>query len=224
MSARERAAVAFALISSSGCYDDEPSRSADVATADMRLYVVAEGTADATRLTIDVLGPGGNVELGGGDVLRAGPAGTPLRELDGETPQYEVDLTPGLAFVDVEIARDEPYDGARFALDLPGRADLVMPAVASRSQPLRIEWEPGAGTYTSIIQLGGDCFTQLVADAPTDPGSYVVQPGDLAVSAGTCAVTVTLTRTRNVTASAPPLSRVDGVVSQVMTATFESVP
>ncbi len=224
MSALHRAALALALLSPSGCYEEEPSRSADVATADMRLYIVAEGTADATRLTVDVLGPAGNVELVGGDVLRAGATGSPFRPSEEGALVYEAALSPGVVSVDVELARVAPHDSARFAIELPARAELLLPAVASRSQPLRIEWEPGPGTYTSIIHLGGDCFTQIVADAPTDPGSYVVQPDALEPSAESCVVTVTLTRTRNTTVSAPPLDRVDGVVSQVMSATFESRP
>lgn len=214
----------IALAALVACYDDDPSISADVATADMRLYINATGDDYATRVTIDVLGPVDRVKLGAGEVLLAGPAETGLRRLERKALVYEGLFSPGVTLVDVELARDEPYDSSQFTFELPAHAELVLPAVASRSQPLKIEWEPGLGGYLSVIQLGGVCFTEIIEDSPVDPGFYVVDPQDLEPSMGTCDVTVTLTRQASMQVPAPNLNRVDAMVSQSMTVTFQSVP
>lgn len=220
-----RAAFLLCLLpSATSCYEEEPTRSSDIATADIQAYVQLDGDKESTRLSIELLGPGSGVDLVGGDALLAGVRGataSPLAVVDGKATAV---LPPGISGVTFELRRPTPYESAAFTVDALPLDELVVPPVVSRAETLRIEWEPGNGSYYSSINVGGPCFTQIQRTSKVDPGFFTVQPEELTPSSETCIVSITLVRAADVNVPSRELLRADARLTQTMTATFESRP
>ena len=212
------------LLVLAACYEDDPTRSDDIATADIRAYVQLDGDGTSTRLAIDVNGPGGPVDFVGGDVLLAGVRGSALRAIPRVGDTHEQTFPVGIDAIAVELRRSDPYVNASFEVEALPRAALVAPQTASRSEPLRIEWQPGPGTYTSTISVEGDCFQAIQRSSPVDPGFFTVQPTDWTEAFGACPVTVTLTRSQSKEVPANGWSRVDARLTQTMSVTLEVTP
>lgn len=220
-----RAAFLLCLFSSAtACYEEEPTRSSDIATADIQAYVQLDGDKDATRLSIELLGPGSGLELVGGDALLAGVRGATASRLDVVDGKATAVLPPGISGVTFELRRPSLYESAVFTVDALPLDELVVPPVVSRAETLRIEWEPGNGSYYSSINVGGPCFTPIQRTSKVDPGFFTVQPDELTASSETCIVSITLIRATDVNVPSRELQRADARLTQTMTATFESRP
>lgn len=169
-----------------------------------------------------------SVTVAGGDrlLLTAGGVEEEMVPFDGD---YIEQIATSATDCAIVLARG---DGARITSEfpLPPPFALYAPAdPASLSAPFTFTWDADPGEHETRIEVSSPCFSLIQRSLTGDPGTYTIQPADLALStasyAGTCDVDVVVTRLWARGVIAAELSPSDPVfTSQVRTTRFSASP
>ncbi len=180
-----------------GCYDDDPTLSSDIATADMSVYFQIAGDASSLHVDLSFTGPGGHVIFDGGDEVRLlsnGEAQTATQTNDG----LRYNLDPHTDSLAVTLDRPEPWTSTDVSLPLPAYPDLQAAPSWVRSDPYLIRWNAeNEDGYSVQVLMQGDCLSSpLTVPVAVGTGKLIIYPSDLAGATDeACEVTITLSRT-----------------------------
>lgn len=207
----------------SGCYDDDPTQSSDIATADMAVYLQLTGDASSFLVDVSFTGPGGDVIFDGGDtplLLSHGEQQPPAHGGDGL--RFEVAPTDSLA---VKLERSPPWENGTVAVTLPAVPSLEAPPAWVRSKPYLITWHAeNEHSYTVQVSLAGECITPVVLPVAAGTGKLVVYPVDVEASTESCDVTIQLSRSTLANIGGTAFQNASATVQLAYTATVASSP
>ncbi|UQA62242.1 hypothetical protein [Polyangium aurulentum] len=191
--------LALLVACAAGCSDPEPApqpTTAELAPGEMTLSVELRSNGGLAQVFVELRDELSALALGGEDALFFSPVGGEEQRLVQFGDQYIGQTATNVTDFEVVLARG----GERFtgAATLPAPFALSAPlGPVSRAQPITVMWDDLADTYDTRLEVGGECLQYRITRVfETDPGTYDVQPADLAVNAGTlgCELTVEVTR------------------------------
>jgi hypothetical protein len=192
--------LAVLFVCAAGCSDPEPEPPATTAgrsPSEMKLSVELRSNGGLAQVFVALRREDiGALELDAADALFFAPVGGEEQELTKFDFRYIGQTTTTATDFEVVFARGAERFVATVALPLPFA--LSAPAgPVSRAQPITVTWDNVGDTYHKRLEVGGECLTYPIARAfETDPGTYDVQPADLAVKPGaaSCDLLVEVTR------------------------------
>jgi len=174
----------------------------------MRIVASVDDDGSAARIRVAVLGPTGEVSLGEDDELRLEAAGESvgLVLVDGDRPAYTAVSGSGVG--DYTLSLERTDDASLLGLLIGVPPPFTLSASGTMAEPLQLGWDAGEGSYTTVVEVSGDCIRPLFRELSVDTGAYSIAtaelsnlPGQLGVM---CALEVSLTR--RVTGESGPLS------------------
>jgi len=191
--------LALLVACAAGCSDPEPEpepTTAGLAPGEMTLSAELRSNGGLAQVFAALRDEIGVLALGGEDALFFSPVGGEEQRLVQFGDQYIGQTISSATNFQVVLARGgERFTGAAalpepFALSAP-------PGPVSRAQPITVTWDNVADSYDTRLEVGGECLQYRITRVfETDPGTYDVQPADLAIEPGTlgCEFTVEVTR------------------------------
>jgi hypothetical protein len=212
MRARAYFSVCAAAGALAGCALGPAGDSGEVSTRDLTITLGALDDGGGAVVTIKLTSPLGSVRVAGGDSLRLTAAGAewPLREIDDENgTRYVAELGSVSGDVVLDLERRDDRSARGLTATIPPPFTLAAQGI-SAGEPLSLTWDPGAGDYTVLLTIEGDCIRTLTRGLAQDTGSYAVDPAELQHSSpsapATCPLQVTLARSSGAQgALVPPL-------------------
>lgn len=199
-------ALLFAL--AAGCSDPVPEPPATTASRPPRtltLSVELRSNGGLAQVFAALREGFEALALGGGDALFFAPVGGEEQVLTKFDDRYIGQTMTGATDFEVTLARGA--DRFTGAVALPPPFALSGPAgPVSRAQPITVTWDNVGDTYDTSLEIGGECLTYPIWRVfETDPGTFAVQPADLAVEPGlvSCELTVEVTRQSEQTGFTP---------------------
>ena len=204
-------AVVLGLAFASGCSKKTTTDSGDVTTHGMSMDLSAYSDGSSTQVTATLhvgdFDSNDAVQLTSGDtlVLHAGSSTVSLNEHDDSTAggtvvRYGTTLagTNSGSFV-VDFTRTSQASALGNSVTLPPPFTLTAPTgTLSRKNSVTVNWDSPGNGYNLEIDVHGDCILDDFKTVVGEPGSYVINGGELQALAGhesdVCPVTVTVTR------------------------------
>jgi hypothetical protein len=204
---RRAACILGCALGIAACFDEAPSLSTDVATADLSIYVVGQADDERTSLVITASGPeasGGSVRFVEGDRLSVISGTIELRPAR-QSNAYEVSLPHSASGWSLVLERDLDED-ATAALPVPPRSNPVVPPSFSRADGVEVRWTPSDDAVGPVVlQLRGPCIPTITRSLSPDPGVFRFLPADLGAGEASCDVELVLSRVRAAIDESTPL-------------------
>jgi hypothetical protein len=196
----QKGMLALLFVCAAGCTDPEPEPPATTAgllPGQIRLEVELRSNGGLAQVFVALRREDFTaLELDAGDALFFAPVGGDEQELTKFDHRYIGQTITAATDFEVVFARGAERLVA--AVELPLPFALAAPAgPVSRAQPIGITWDNVGDTYDTRLEVGGECLTYSIGRIfETDPGTYDVQPADLAVKpdAVGCDLAVEVTR------------------------------
>lgn len=222
---------AFAVLSLA-CSKKETTDSADVTTHGMAMdyaVVSTDGTSANVRVTLHVGDYDSNqyVRLTNGDTLslRTGGKTFNLQEHSqgqvggGVLTYYDTTVPVGAGDFFVDFTRTNGASAINNKITLPAPYTLTAPTgTVSRKSPMTLGWDNVGVGYNIELDIHGDCIFDDFKTVVGEPGSIVVNGGELQPLSGhendVCPVTITLNRRVKITESGGNFSSEFGHASQ----------
>jgi hypothetical protein len=197
----QKGMLALLFVCAAGCTDPEPppppATTAGLAPSQIRLAVELRSNGGLAQVFVELRrGDFVALELGGGDALFFAPVGGDEQELTKFDYRYIGQTITAATDFEVVFARGAERFVATVELPLPFALSAPVGPV-SRAQPITVTWDNVGDTYDTRLEVGGECLTYPIGRIlETDPGTYDVQPADLAVKpdAVGCDLAVEVTR------------------------------